>query len=398
MTSPAPAPRALGRNVIALSAVSFLTDVSSEMIYPLIPLFLTTVLGASASAVGIVEGAAESTAALLKLASGWLSDRVRARKPLVVVGYGLAALVRPLVGLSQSVGQVVAIRMTDRVGKGIRSSPRDALIADSVHESVRGRAFGFQQAWDNAGAVVGPLIAFAVLRWEGIPLRSVFLFAAIPGFIGVAVLVAAVRETPFTAREPKREHSGAPMGGRFWAFIAVVLVFTLGNSTDAFLLLRAAQLGVPVALAPLLWALLNLVKSVSNTPAGALSDRVGRRPLIVAGWGLYAVVYLLFGRATHAWEAWALFAVYGVYFGLTEGVEKALVADLVPTARRGAAFGWYNLALGLAALPASLIFGMIWDRAGSASAFAFGAAMAGAAAIAVAFVAPRQQQRPPGLS
>jgi len=391
-------PRALGRNVIALSAVSFFTDVSSEMIYPLIPLFLTGVLGASAGAVGVVEGAAESTAALLKLASGWLSDRVRKRKPLVVAGYALASVARPLIGLAQSVAQVAAIRVVDRAGKGIRTSPRDALIADSVQPSVRGRAFGFQRAWDNFGAVVGPLLAFVVLRREGVPLRSVFLLAAIPGIVAVVVLVAGVREPDHRAPPAPAARDRAPMGGRFWAFIAVVVTFTLGNSTDAFLLLRAAQLGVPLAMAPLLWAMLNLVKSLSNTPGGALSDRIGRKPLIVAGWAVYAAVYLMFGRATQAWQAWALFAAYGIYFGLTEGVEKALVADLVPAARRGSAFGWYNLALGVAALPASVIFGVIWDRAGSATAFAFGAAMAALASAGIALVVPAQQQREPGRS
>jgi len=399
VSPPAPARSALGRNVAALSAVSFLNDISSEMIYPLIPTFLSVVLGASASAVGVVEGAAESTAALLKLASGWLSDRARRRKPLVLAGYAIAGVVRTLLAFAQNVGQVVAIRVTDRVGKGIRTSPRDALIADSVDPAVRGRAFGFNRAADNAGAVIGPLIAFAVLHFEGIPLRRVFLLASIPALLALIVLVAGVREHP---RADRAEHAGplleGRMGARFWAFMVVVFVFTLGNSTDAFLLLRAAQLGVPMAFAPLLWAMLNLVKSLSNTPGGALSDRVGRKPLIVAGWAFYAVVYLLFGRAHAAWEAWALFAVYGIYFGLTEGVEKALVADLVPAARRGAAFGWYNLALGLGALPASLIFGAIWDRAGAPAAFTFGAAMAAAAAIAIAFVAPAQQQRAPGRS
>lgn len=396
----APAPRPLGRNVVALSAVSFFTDVSSEMIYPLIPVFLTTVLGASASAVGVVEGAAESTAALLKLASGWLSDRVKKRKPLVVAGYALASIARPLIGLAQSVFQVAAIRVTDRIGKGIRTAPRDALIADSVDPAVRGRAFGFHRAADHAGAVAGPLIAFAVLRWEGVPLRRVFLFAAIPAVIAMIVLVVAVRETPrpAAAAEPLKLERG--LGSRFWAFLGVVLLFTLGNSTDAFLLLRAAELGVPVALAPLLWAMLHVVKSLSSTPGGALSDRIGRKPLIVAGWFVYAAVYLLFGRATAAWQAWALFAAYGIYFGLTEGVEKALVADLVPAARRGAAFGWYNLALGLGALPASILFGFIWDRAGAPVAFTFGAAMAALASLALVFVAPAsaQQQREPGRS
>ena len=399
MSEPAPARRALGRNVISLSAVSFLTDVSSEMIYPLIPTFLSVVLGASASAVGIVEGAAESTAALLKLFSGWLSDRSRRRKPLVLAGYTLAGIVRPLIAFAQSVGQVVAIRMTDRVGKGIRSSPRDALIADSVDPSIRGRAFGFNRAADNAGAVVGPLIAFAVLRLEGVPLRRVFLLASIPALLALIVLAVGVREQARAAPAPR---AGMPlaghMGARFWAFLGVVFLFTLGNSTDAFLLLRASQLGVPVAFAPLLWAMLNLVKSLSNVPGGALSDCVGRKPLIVAGWMLYAVVYLLFGRAHAAWEAWALFAIYGLYFGLTEGAEKALVADLVPAARRGAAFGWYNLALGIGALPASLLFGLIWDRVGAPAAFSFGAALAALAALGIALVAPAQQQREPGRS
>ncbi|HEU4643457.1 MAG TPA: MFS transporter [Gemmatimonadaceae bacterium] len=388
-----PAPHtALGRNVVALSVVSFFTDVSSEMIYPLLPVFLSVVLHASASAIGVVEGAAESTAALLKLASGWWSDRVRRRKPLVVAGYSLASLARPLVAVATSVGQVVAIRVCDRIGKGLRTSPRDALIADSVHPSIRGRAFGFHRASDHAGAVVGPLIAFAVLRWENAPLRHVFWLAAIPGVIAVVVLLVAVRDVP---REPARPapsvacaDGASPLGTRFWAYLGVLLLFTLGNSTDAFLLLRATQLGVPAALAPILWAMLHVVKSASSTPGGALSDRIGRKPLIVAGWLLYGVVYLLFGRASAAWQAWALFAVYGVYFGLTEGVEKALVTDLVPATRRGAAFGWYNLAIGVGALPASLIFGAIWDRAGARAAFTFGAAIALVATAGMAAVAP----------
>ncbi len=400
----------VGRNVLALAAVSFFTDVSSEMIYPLIPVFLSTVLHASASAVGVVEGAAESTAALLKLVSGWWSDRVQRRKPLVVAGYALASLVRPLIAVAQTVGQVVAIRVSDRVGKGIRTSPRDALIADSVDASIRGRAFGLHRAADHAGAVVGPLVAFAVLRWEGVPLRHVFWLAAIPGVIAVLVLVMAVREVPREVAAPAapaappapvppsprgllapvgvRRPSGESLGRRFWAYLAVIFVFTLGNSTDAFLLLRATQLGVPAALAPILWALLHVVKSASSTPGGALSDRVGRAPLIIAGWLLYGVVYLLFGRATSAWHAWALFALYGVYFGLTEGVEKALVADVVPRARRGAAFGWYNLALGLGAFPASLLFGAIWDRWGARAAFDVGAALALVAALGMMLVRP----------
>lgn len=382
----------LGRNVVALGAVSFLTDVATEMTYPLIPVFLATVLGASATYVGTIEGAAETTAALLKLAGGWWSDRASRRKPLVLAGYALASVVRPLIGLSRSAVQVLGIRVTDRIGKGIRSSPRDALIADSVDPAIRGRAFGFHNAADNLGAVLGPLTAFALLRWEGLPLRTVFLLTAVPGALAVLALILGVREVPRTAPPEKGGEAGlkTPLGGRFWGYLGVLLLFTLGNSTDAFLLLRAGQLGVATSLIPILWALLNLVKAVCNTPGGILSDRVGRKPLIAAGWLVYAAVYFLFGRASQTWHAWALFAVYGVYFGLTEGVEKALVADLVPHNRRGAAFGWYNLAIGVGALPASLLFGALWDHWGSAAAFDFGALLALAAAVGVIFVAPRR--------
>jgi MFS family permease len=427
--SPSASSPRLGRNVVALGVVSLLTDASSEMIYPLMPLFLTATLGASAAAVGAIEGAAESTAALLKLASGWWSDRVPRRKPLVVAGYTLASVARPLVAIAQSAGQVLAIRLVDRVGKGIRSSPRDALIADSVDPSLRGRAFGLHRAMDHAGAVVGPLAAWALLQ-GGVPLRTVFWLAAVPAALAVLTLVVGVREVPRDvaapaarpgAAGPRRGAVGAagappdiniaptsptsgitaaplapsalaqPLPGRFWAFLGVLLVFTLGNSTDAFLLLRAADLGVPAALVPIVWALLHVVKSAASTPGGALSDRVGRRPLLIAGWLLYAAVYFGFARATTQWHAWALFAAYGVHFGLTEGAEKALVADLVPAARRGAAFGWYNLALGLAALPASLLFGVVWTRAGAPTAFLMGGALSLAAAAGAALVvAPRR--------
>ncbi len=369
----------------ALGAVSFFTDVSSEMIYPLLPVFLTSVLGASAGFIGAIEGAAESTAALLKLASGWWSDRVRRRKPLVVAGYALASAVRPLVAIAQSATQVLLIRVSDRVGKGLRNSPRDALIADSVHPSIRGRAFGFRSAADNAGALLGPLIAFALLTWWHPTLRTVFWLASIPGAIAVVVAIVGVREVDRqgTTTSNKTELSGG-MGTRFWVFLAIIFVFTLGNSTDAFLLLRARQLGVPVALAPILWALLNGVKSLSNVPGGSLSDRIGRRPTLVAGWIVYAAVYFLFARATHSWHAWALFATYGLFFGLTEGTELALVADVAPAERRGAAYGWYYLAVGIGALPASLLFGVVWDRLGSGAAFTMGAAFALLAAVAMA--------------
>ena len=402
----------LGRNVVALGVVSFLTDASSDMIYPLLPLFLTATLGATPAALGLIEGAAESTAALLKLASGWWSDRLRRRKRLVVVGYALASIARPLVAMATSIAQVTAIRLADRVGKGIRSSPRDALIADSVDPSLRGRAFGLHRAMDHAGAVVGPLIAFALLHGAGVSLRTVFWLASIPAALSVLVLLFGVREVPraggaaaaaaggpppasniagdaappIVLAPPRVADAREPLPPRFWALLGVLLVFTLGNSTDAFLLLRATQLGVPAALLPILWAVLHVVKSASSTPGGALSDRLGRRPLLVAGWMAYAAVYFGFARATEPWHAWALFALYGVHFGLTEGTEKALVADLVGPSRRGTAFGWYNLTLGLAALPASALFGIVWTRSGAPAAFTMGAGLALAAAVGVTFV------------
>lgn len=380
----------LGRNVIALGAVSFFTDASSEMIYPLLPLFITTTIGASAVSVGAIEGAADSVSALLKLASGWLSDRTRRRKPLVVAGYALASAVRPLVAFAQSAAHVLAIRVTDRVGKGIRGAPRDALIADSVEPALRGRAFGFHRAADHLGAVIGPLVAYVLLSRLGFDLRTVFLIAAIPAAIAVITLVVAVREVAHTAPSPAAVQLAAPrqLGGRFFAYLVVLLLFTLGNSTDAFLLLRATELGVSVALLPVLWAMLHLVKSASSTPGGVLSDRRGRKPVIVAGWMVYALVYLMFGYASDAWHVWVLFAIYGLYFGLTEGVERALVADLVPTQRRGAAFGWYNLAIGLGALPASIIFGAIYDRFGAPTAFTVGAGAALLASIGLWIVVP----------
>jgi len=393
-------------NVKALGAVSLLTDVSSEMIYPLLPLFVTTVLGGSATMLGTIEGAAETTASMLKLASGWWSDRV-AKKPLVLFGYGVSALARPLVGIATAPWHVLVVRMSDRVGKGVRSSPRDALLAASAAPESRGRAFGFHRAADNLGAFLGPVVAWLLLS-QHMSLQHVFLWAAVPGAASVAVLLTFVRERRRGAADETAGGAAAeraapagtapvrtapfggdvPLGAGFWKYLAVLGVFTLGASSDAFLLMRAGQLGVATALIPLLWAMHNLLKAAASTPAGSLSDRIGRKPLIVAGWTVYALVYLAFARATSAWHAWALFAAYALYLGLVEGVEKALVADLVPAARRGRAFGLYNFTVGIAALPASVVFGVVWQRWGSATAFGMGAAFAGVAAMAFVALVP----------
>ena len=406
--------RPLARNVKALSAVSLFTDASSEMILPLLPLFLTQVLGASATMLGGIEGLADTVAAMLKLASGWWSDRVRRRKPLVMAGYGIASLVRPLMAFATHPWHVMAVRVSDRVGKGIRSSPRDALIADGTAPEDRGRAYGFHRAADNLGAVVGPVVAWLMLEQGKFDLRSVFLWASVPALVSVVVLFAFVRDvggrgdvaviqtegpSPNDAAAPTpAPHVGAnlvaaeavPMGDAFWRYLAVVFVFTLGCSTDAFLLLRASQIGIAAPWIPILWAAHNLVRAIASTPGGRLSDRVGRRPPIIAGWAIYAAVYFLFAFASEAWHAWALLLAYGVYFGLVEGSEKALVADLVPAARRGVAFGWFNFVTGIAALPASLLFGLVWDRVSPLAAFSMGASLAAAAAIGLLVLVPKR--------
>lgn len=380
--------------MLALSAVSFLTDASSEIIAPLLPLFLVGTLGTSVKMVGMIEGGAEAVASLLKLLSGWWSDRVARRKPLIVAGYTIASLVRPLVAIAQSGSQVLMIRLVDRVGKGIRGAPRDALLAASAPAAERGRVFGFHRAADHAGAVVGPLIALLCLSGLGMAVRDVFWVAAVPGALAVIVAFVFVKETRAERAPPSQVPSSVasgpamtdPLPRRFWTTLAPIGLFTLGNSTDAFLLLRASQLGVPTVLVPLLWVALHVVKSAASVPGGALSDRIGRRPLIVAGWLLYAAVYAGFAVAAQAWHAWVLFAVYGVVFGLTEGTEKALVADVVPTERRGTAFGWYHGVVGLAALPASVVFGTVWDVWSSGAAFLMGATLAIAAAIWLAML------------
>jgi len=387
--------RGISRNVLVLGVVSLLTDVSSEMIYPLLPLFLTGVLGAGPAFLGAIEGIAESTAALLKLASGYVSDRLPLRKPLVVAGYGLSALARPLIALAASPVFVLGVRFCDRIGKGIRTSPRDALIADSVEPELRGRAYGFHRSMDHAGALIGPLLAAGLLAWFTLDLRTVFWLAAIPGLLAVLFLVVGIRELP---RQPSSAASAGKTGvtflprGQLRAYLLILLLFTLGNSSDAFLLLRASELGVAPALLPLLWAFFHLVKMLSVFPFGALSDRIGRRGVIIAGWGIYAAAYLGFAMATSELHIWLLFAGYGLFYGLTEGAEKALVADLAPAAERGAAFGWFNAAIGLGALPASLLFGALWQWFGPLAAFGCGAALAAVAAVLLLIMVRGEEQ------
>ncbi|MHB8843543.1 MAG: MFS transporter [Nitrospirota bacterium] len=382
--------KGLSRNVVILGFVSLLNDTASEMIYPLLPVFLTSVLGAGPAVLGVIEGIAESTASFLKLYSGYLSDRLRRRKSWIVIGYTLSNVIRPLIAVAGSWSQVLALRFTDRVGKGLRTSPRDALIADSTPPDMRGAAYGFHRAMDHAGAIVGPLLATGLLLLLHDSIPTVFLLSVIPGTLAVVLLLAGLREkerdAPQTAARFEFGTAWDEMPGSFRKYLLIILLFTLGNSTDAFLLVRAQALGVPVALLPAIWVVLHIVKMLVSVPGGVLSDRVGRKKIIVAGWVLYAVVYAGFGAAHEQWHAWALFAVYGVYFGLTEGVEKALVADFAPAHLRGSAFGLYHLTVGIGALPASLLFGLVWERAGAAAAFGMGAGLALLAGVLLALL------------
>jgi len=313
----------------------------------------------------------------------------------VLLGYGIATVTRPFMGLAQSVNQVIGLRLIDRVGKGLRSAPRDALLAASVEPAVRGRAFGFHRAADHLGAVIGPIVAWVLLQQLHLSLRTVFMLSVVPGLLAVLTIVIAVRDpSPDAARDSPVLPAGrdlVAMPRRFWAVLGVLLLFTLGNSTDAFLLLRAQQLGVPVAMLPLLWSAHHVVKAASSVPGGALSDRVGRRRVMLIGWTLYALVYIGFAYASSATHAWLLFLVYGLYFGLVEGAEKALIADLAPPERRGTAFGWYNAAMGVAALPASVLLGMVWTLRGPTAAFSVGAAICAAALICGLVVFPKQR-------
>lgn len=372
----------LPRNVVALSFVSLFNDASSEIIYPLLPLFLTSTLGAGTAFIGLIEGVAESTSSLLKLPAGRLSDRLKKRKDIVVAGYALASLIRPVLALATAAWQVLALRFVDRVGKGVRSAPRDAMIADSTPPESRGLAFGFHRAMDHAGAIVGSLVGAWLVAVFQSDYRKVFWAATVPALIAVLLLLFAVRETrreddapAHPTPPPPFSFSLASFGKNFRTYLAILFLFTLSNSSDAFLLLRARERGVSAVAIPLLWALLHVSKSVSSVIGGGLSDRFGRKRLIVGGWLLYAAVYLGFAFAATEFEMWVLFAVYGIYFGLTEGVEKALVADLVLPAERGTAFGLYNLVIGIGALPASLLLGWLWQRFGAEPALAASAAV-----------------------
>jgi MFS family permease len=365
-------------NVWILSITSFLTDISSEMIFNLLPLFLVNVLGVHTAVVGLIEGLAETTASLIKLGSGALSDYLENRKTLAVIGYGLSALAKPLLFFANTWGWVLGVRFTDRVGKGIRSSPRDALLADSTPEDRRGLAFGLHRAADTAGAFTGLVIA-ALVVWatqagaaelSRNTFQKVTLASIIPAFLGVIVLALGAREvvTSHSSREGRRfKFSG--LDRKFWAFLVVVVIFTLGNSADAFIILRAQERGLNVLQVLGMLLTFNAVYTIIASPAGALSDRIGRRAVLIAGWLVYGLIYLGFAAANTGAQIWLFYGVYGLYYALTEGASRAFVADLVPQEQRGTAYGLFHAGVGLAALPASLIAGILWQGLGGWSGF-----------------------------
>jgi MFS family permease len=383
-------PSRLPRTVLALGAVSFLTDASSEMIFPLLPVLLATLPGAPAATLGLIEGVAEATAAAVKVVSGHLSDRAPRRKPLVVAGYGLSSAVRPLVALATVWPHVLLVRFVDRIGKGIRSAPRDALIAEVTPPDRRGAAYGLHRAMDNAGAVAGPLLAAALLGLLALDLRTVLALSAVPAAVAVLVLVLAVKEerSPERTSAARTEGPRAPFPPGFRRAVAAVTLFTLSASSDSFLLLKAREVGIPAAGVPLVWAFSNAIRAALGTWGGGLSDRLGRKRVLLAAWTLYAACYALLAFVRTPPALLAVLGVYSVHTALSEGAERALVADLVPAESRGRAFGWFHGLLGFAALPASAGFGLLWTIYGSGTAFLAGAGIALAAAVFLAVAVP----------
>jgi MFS family permease len=393
----------LPRNVWAVGFTSFFMDVSSEMVLNILPLFLANVLGVKTNIIGLIEGIAEATASILKLFSGWLSDKMGGRKWLAVVGYGLSAVSKPFFYIASSWELIAGVRWADRVGKGVRTAPRDALVADSVTKETRGLAFGFHRAMDTAGAMVGILIAILVVwlaQQNAVDLtkstfQTVVLISLLPAFLAVLSLSVGAKDVTVKGQRAAPKFSLRSLGQPFSIFLVIVSVFTLGNSSDAFLVLRAQNLGVTVIGILAMLAMFNLIYALVSTPAGSLSDRVGRRRLIIGGWLVYAAIYIGFALAQTDWQVWLLYVAYGLYYGLAFGTANAMVADLVPENLRGTAYGTYNAVIGLLAFPASLIAGILWQGLGAwagfgpSAPFLFGGILALLAALLMAFWMPR---------
>lgn len=393
----------LPRNVWAVGFTSFFMDVSSEMVINVLPLFLSNVLGVQTSIIGLIEGVAESTASILKLFSGWFSDKLGGRKWLAVAGYSFSAITKPFFYFANSWGMIAGIRWADRVGKGIRTAPRDALVADSTSKDVRGLAFGFHRAMDTAGAMVGLIIA-AGLVWlaqknavsfSKNSFQMIVLASLIPALLAVVSLVVGAKDVEVANKREMPKFSLRNMGKPFSVFLVIVGIFSLGNSADAFLVLRAQNLGMSVIGVLMMLVMFNLIYSLISTPAGKLSDRLDRKRLIIIGWVVYAIIYFGFALAQHAWQMWLLYLAYGLYYGLAYGTTNAMVADLVPENFRGTAYGTYHAMVGLLAFPASLVAGFLWQGVGNwggfgpAAPFFFGGGLALIAAILLSTWMPR---------
>lgn len=368
------------RNILFTGLTSFLTDTSVKMIYSVMPMFLMSI-GASKASLGLIEGVAESTASLIKALSGFWSDRIGRNKPFMLIGYAISAAILPLYAFVISPMQVLILRFTERFGKGIRTAPRDSLIAASVINNETGKGFGFQKAMDNSGAIVGPLLAFVMLSFFPGNYRLIFILAGIPAIAGIFVIIFGIKEARKIKTDLIRKFHFSDFSRRYWFFMAIIFVFTLGNSTDALLLIRANEAGIKVAFIPLVYLVTNVVSVVTAIPAGSLSDRIGKERLLIAGFLIYAVVYLFFGMNVGDGAILILFALYGLYSAATDGIQKAFVADMTDANKKGTALGIYNALLGITLLPASIIAGVLYDRVNSSVPFFFGSAMA-----AIAFV------------
>ncbi|MCU0457914.1 MAG: MFS transporter [Bacteroidales bacterium] len=368
------------RNILFTGLTSFLTDTSVKMIYSVMPMFLMSI-GASKTSLGLIEGVAESTASLIKALSGFWSDRIGRNKPFMLIGYALSAVVLPLYAFVISPMQVLVFRFAERFGKGIRTAPRDSLIASSVTNNETGKGFGFQKAMDNSGAIAGPLIAFSLLSLFPGNYHIIFLLAGIPAIAGIFVIIFGIREVRKSKAGLIKRFRFRDFPRRYWFFLAIIFIFTLGNSTDALLLVKANESGIKVAFIPLVYLITNVVSVVAAIPAGSLSDRIGKEKLIIAGFMIYAVVYLFFGMDIGGGALFVLFALYGLYSAATDGIQKAFVADMTDNARKGTALGIYYAMLGITLLPASIIAGFLYDRVNSSVPFWFGAAMSAIATL-----------------
>ena len=382
----------LNRNILTMGLTSFFNDVASEMIYPIVPIFLTSVLGAPVAIVGLIEGVAESTASILKVISGWLSDKYQKRKPFVIAGYSFSTVSKILLSLAYSWPFVLFARFIDRFGKGVRTSARDALITESSNASARGKSFGFHRALDTLGAVVGPLIALLAIHYLDNNFRLIFFLAFIPSTIGLLLLVLFVKEK---RKEPESSSSlhlnWHNLNPAFKIFLAISFIFSLGNSSDAFLILRAQNLGLSLTLVVLAYVLFNFAYAAFSVPAGVISDKIGPKKVLLTGFLLFTIVYLSFGLIKSPVFLWILFPVYGIYMALTEGVGKAYISNLIPQEKIGTAFGVYQTTLGLTTFLASLIAGLLWTYLGVGAPFIFGSIMATTSALL--FITLKKQYR-----